>query len=137
MRLRTFRKPSGGSHVNVTPLIDVVMCLIIFYLIVGKLAAPRVVLPKAGAGLTDAGPKPLVIEVSAPAGAELLLSVSDRPVDLAALENIVRDASGANASRPVEIRASRDLTYERLSPVLKACRAAGLTSVRLAAERVR
>jgi len=137
MRRRVLHAQHGIGKINVTPMIDVVMCLIIFYLIVGKLAAQRITLPKSAAGLTDAGPKPLVIEVSATDSAETRLSVADRPVDFAALESIVRDAAGANATRAIEIRASRDLPYEKLAPVLKACRAAGLTTVRLAAERAR
>ncbi|MDF1869704.1 MAG: biopolymer transporter ExbD, partial [Phycisphaerales bacterium] len=32
---------SGGGGVNVTPMIDVVMCLIVFYLMVGQLALDR------------------------------------------------------------------------------------------------
>ncbi len=37
MKLRTL-KPMQGEAVNVTPLIDVVMCLIIFFLLVGHIA---------------------------------------------------------------------------------------------------
>lgn len=37
MKLRGI-KPMEGEHVNVTPLIDVVMCLIIFFLLVGHIA---------------------------------------------------------------------------------------------------
>jgi len=137
MRRRSLHAKHAIGKINVTPMIDVVMCLIIFYLIVGKLAAQRIDLPSSAAGLTDPGPKPLVIEISAAPGAETRLSVADRPVDLAALESIIHRAAGANSARAVEIRASRDLPYERLGPVLRACREAGLTSVRLAAERVR
>lgn len=137
MRRRTLNAPHGMGKINVTPLIDVVMCLIIFYLIVGKLAAQRVTLPKSAAGLTDAGPKPLIVEVVAVEGGGTRLSVADKPVDLGALEGIIRDAGAASAGRAVEIRAPRDLPYERLAPVLGACRAAGLTTVRLAAERAR
>ncbi len=137
MRRRRRHSKHAIGKINVTPMIDVVMCLIIFYLIVGKLAAERIELPTSAAGLTDAGPKPLVIEISAPDGGPTRLSVADRPVDLGALEAIVKAGAGEGTARAVEIRASRDLPYERLAPVLKACREAGLTSVRLAAERVR
>ena len=34
-------RSGGGSGVNVTPMIDVVMCLIVFYLMVGQLALDR------------------------------------------------------------------------------------------------
>lgn len=53
--------------INVTPLIDVVMCLIIFFLIVGKLAheqGARVNLPSTGLGTTDNDQKAVIITVA-------------------------------------------------------------------------
>lgn len=53
--------------INVTPLIDVVMCLIIFFLIVGKLAheqGARVNLPATGLGTTDNDRKAVIITVA-------------------------------------------------------------------------
>ena len=59
MRVRIFHHQSPVDKINVTPLIDVVMVLIVFYLIVGKLAtdsAARVELPRAtGAQQQDRG----------------------------------------------------------------------------------
>ena len=53
MRMRRPASRSGVEEINVTPLIDVVMCLIIFFLIVGKLAQDGQVgvrLPESGVG---------------------------------------------------------------------------------------
>ncbi len=49
-------RPTRFDAINVTPLIDVVMCLIIFFLIVGKLATiqgPAVNLPASAQGRPD------------------------------------------------------------------------------------
>ena len=142
----------GGGHgghslgkVNVTPLIDVVMCLIIFFLIVGRLAAHKPIqLPESDAG-EDAGRRsPIVVEIIQPGNPEAkepLVMLSGRTVDLAALAAAVKDAveiEGTDkAQRAVHLRAHRDLPYAMLSPVLKICRGAGLTSVRLVTERSR
>ena len=69
MRRRSITPHRSFGEVNVTPLIDVVMCLIIFYLMVGKLATDRktpVTLPESAVG-TQAEPDVLVVNV-APAG---------------------------------------------------------------------
>lgn len=61
--------------INVTPLIDVVMCLIIFFLIVGKLAheqGARVNLPSTGLGTTDNDRKAVIITVAP-------VNVSEKP----------------------------------------------------------
>jgi biopolymer transport protein ExbD len=84
--------------------------------------------------MTDAGPRPLVIEVARAEGRTRVV-VAERELSPDALEAVVRDAAGADQSRAVEVRAARDLAYADLAPVLRACRAAGLTSVRLAAEK--
>jgi len=128
-------RPITGE-INVTPLIDVVMCLIIFFLIVGKLAMdPAVKLPTSVTGQVPAGPEPLsVIIARGPSGTPSLVS-SDQPITLDALETLVRAAQSSTPPRPVLLRASADLPFETLSPVLDACRRAGLTSARLATER--
>ncbi len=52
--MRRGLEPMHDDHVNVTPLIDVIMCLIIFFLVCGTLAAQesndRVVIPRAKLG---------------------------------------------------------------------------------------
>ncbi len=128
-------RPITGE-INVTPLIDVVMCLIIFFLIVGKLAMdPAVRLPTSATGQVPAGPEPLSVVVTRGADGAPSLSSSDEPITLEGLETLVRGAQASTPPRPVLLRASADLPFETLSPVLDACRRAGLTSARLATER--
>src|SRR5262245_29295771 len=62
-RRRRIHHPFG--EINVTPLIDVVMCLIIFYLLVGKLATDRKVqikLPESTVG-AEAEPEVLIVNI--------------------------------------------------------------------------
>ncbi|MCC6969589.1 MAG: biopolymer transporter ExbD [Phycisphaerales bacterium] len=128
-------RPVTGE-INVTPLIDVVMCLIIFFLIVGKLAMdPAVRLPTSATGQVPAGPEPLSVVITRGADAAPSLSSSEQPITLEGLETLVRAAQASTPPRPVLLRASADLPFETLSPVLEACRRAGLTSARLATER--
>ena len=141
MRRRTLHAHHEFGKINVTPMIDVVMCLIIFYLIVGKLAMDRrIMLPSSAAGITATGPTPVIIEIAPPdsPGAPAPIIVAGQPIALPALDNLLRGAADDPAGpRPVQIRAGRDLPYAMLAPVLQACRKAGLTSVRLMTERAR
>ena len=146
MRLRSLHHPAPTGKINVTPLIDVVMVLIVFYLIVGKLAADRkveVALPPSAIGAIDDGRgerEPIVITVSANDGtsegaasaAQVMLDgalVTDVSTLQATLKGL--DAS----SRIVQLRADKGLRYELVSPVLEACRGAGVASVKLATRR--
>lgn len=119
------------AHVNVTPMIDVIMCLIVFYLIVGRLVLERrgeVSLPVSTVG--DAVPEredPAVVSVER--GGTIRLD--GREVALGALA----DALALRDERRVRLRGDRSLPYGTIRPVLDACREAGVVSIELATEQ--
>jgi biopolymer transport protein ExbD len=148
------RARHGGvfGEINVTPLIDVVMCLIIFYLMVGRLALQKraeVQLPRSAIG-AQAEPTVLVVNVLAhggePAGtpapgagpfATGQVIVESEPVgDEQALESLVRERLLADPQTVVQIRAAQDLNFGVVSPVMRACTRGGAMNVRLATQRV-
>lgn len=147
MRIRPLHPTSAASagKINVTPLIDVVMVLIVFYLIVGQLASDRSVqvrLPTSpvGAAQPDRGVQ-LVAGVDE-AGA-LFVLLDGEAVDLAQLSARLRDRMPELASAspdgpsvqttPLSLRADRRLTYGQLAPIIDACRAANVVSLQLIA----
>jgi len=122
-------------RINVTPMIDVVMVLIIFFLLVGRLAGERlgpVDLPSAPGGLAADGAGDEVIVTVRDADGSLDVRVNGRPADPANAASLVR-ASGGDGSYAVRLRAERSLGYGRVRPIVQACREAGATEVRLAA----
>lgn len=132
-------KLEGG--INATPLIDVVMCLIVFYLIVGRLAEVKlsvVDLPAAAAGVQDPEPDLLVINVApdeADRGAPAAITVEGRRFpDVALLESEIRRRLQDVPTSVVVVRASRRLPWAQVEPVIAACREAGAPRVRLATE---
>ena len=121
-----------AARINVTPMIDVVMCLIVFFLIVGKLAADRlapVELPEGGSGQERLGADPIIVNVVPGDGGEGVEVIVDGLV-------IAPDRLGGvlTPGRAVELRASRRLAYGQVRPVLDACRAAGVPRISLATE---
>ncbi|MCC6660225.1 MAG: biopolymer transporter ExbD [Phycisphaerales bacterium] len=134
MRRRLPYAPRPFGDVNVTPLIDVVMVMIVFYLIVGKLAEARDVpmrLPEARGGSSDRPLRMLTISVTA---TEVI--VDRAPVATRLLDALIRERLAARADTVVQVRAARDLPYAVVQPVIDACRRAGVASVRLATEHV-
>lgn len=139
-----------------TPLIDVVMVLIIFFLIVGKMAHDRsaaVDLPATRTGVSETVAAPLVInvvmtaegELGAGAGAgagggdsrgEPVIVIDQQTIAIADLAGLIRTRAAVQPELVVQIRADRRLPYGRVAPVLSACRDAGLASVRLVSARL-
>jgi len=137
VRRRSFHAAHGVGRVNVTPMIDVVMVLIVFYLIVGKLASERIEsmeLPRSAFGDETPPPDPLVINVL-PGEDEPRIVVETFEVSVGALEKAVRERLRARDGIGVQIRASRTLPYGAVRPVLEACRRGGARTVLLSTER--
>lgn len=139
----------GGGHINVTPMIDVVMCLIVFYLIVGRLASQQlaaVELPETGVGVEKEQESALVVNVSEGAGGEgvegnagelsVRIVVEGREVaGPAGLEALVRQRLLEAPGTVVQVRGGKRLPYGAVEPVLHACARAGAGTVQLMAER--
>jgi biopolymer transport protein ExbD len=137
MRRRLLHAPHPFGDVNVTPLIDVVMCMIIFFLIVGKLVADQraqLRLPETRSGSARAAQDVLVINVLASEGGEARVVVDNTPVETWALGDLVRARLADKPTTVVQLRASRELAYGAVRPIIDACRDAGVPSLRLAAE---
>jgi len=145
-----------GEGVNVVPMIDVVLCLIVFFLLVGHLAAERrspmnlpmaadaSKLPIATGEAIVVNIEPGAIQQTLPlnagsagevAGALWRITMGSRLFeDGATLAAAVLDeplpASGS-AQRVVEIRADRGLPFAAVSGVLAELERVGITRVRL------
>ncbi|MCC5823709.1 MAG: biopolymer transporter ExbD [Phycisphaerales bacterium] len=129
-------RSESGVRVNVVPMIDIVMVLIIFYLMVGQLALNRaagIQLPgTAQGGLARQGvADPIVLGVRDD-GAVLLDGVA---IDPARLRGELAGRLARDPTARVEIRADRNAAYARVRPALDAARAAGVREVELVTER--
>lgn len=150
MRLRRAITSSPAFEgINATPLIDVVMCLIIFFLIVGKLTAnqgPLVRLPTTGVGQDEQSSSLMIVTVArAPDDAPkvgwglygITVHADGQSIDTPKnLEIAVRGKLAANAAASVQVRAERSLLFGSIEPVLRAAGNGGAKSVRLATERL-
>lgn len=148
----------GAEPINVTPLIDVVMCLIIFFLIVGKLAAnekARIQLPGTSIGQVAERQDAVVVSIARDSTTQgkpiSLISVQgdfakDGPDLLRLLQSHLESQAKAHArlvkgdiqpiSRgKVTVRADKDLPYEAVEPVLTACAQLGINKVDYATAR--
>jgi|GEM_PF-360467 len=159
-RRRANLNQTSYEPVNVTPLIDVVMCLIIFFLIVGKLAgdqASLVRLPTSSVGRGERDDRAVIVAVapaSAAAGGTLWGGVLVRisvdgltAKDPTELQRLLRELGGAKLllaglsaadlkTLPVVVRADRDLPFAAVEPALAALASVGINQVDYATQRV-
>jgi biopolymer transport protein ExbD len=137
MRIPT-RTSSRTLGLNMTPMIDVVFQLIIFFLVSSHLARQeqRLVLPlpqaATGQEARDDNPAQLTVHVLA----DGTLHVAGRQVLPAALETLLAQRHQVHgAALAVRIRADRHVPYRHLEPVLVACSRAGIWNVSYVVQR--
>ena len=126
----------GFEAVNVTPMIDVVMCLIVFYLLVGNLAAtsrPVVDLPRAAADEARSPDDPIVLTLDRVDGGGVRVLLGAEEVAAGSVENELVAARAAHPGAALEIRAARSLGFGAVGPALDAAQRAGFAGVRLVA----
>jgi biopolymer transport protein ExbD len=136
------RIPSPASSrevsVNMTPMIDVVFLLIIFFLLSSHLARQEtqlaLALPAADSGRqSDDGDRPRVT-VNVLADGTLL--VASRPIVAADLSGLIAERRTVHGDDlEVRIRADRNVPYALVEPVMLACVRAGIWNVAYAVYR--
>jgi biopolymer transport protein ExbD len=121
----------GG--INLTPMVDVVFLLLIFFLAATTFASEEVALdlrlPSAKSGQPGKNDKPLVVNVMA----DGRLVVDGRDVSFEALRQKLQAAGQRNAEQAVVVRGDREAQFGVGVQVLDACRIAKIKKVDFAA----
>lgn len=134
MRLPVRRRISGLKF-NITPLIDVVFLLIIFFLVASHFVrnerVEAVELPQASQGESEEeAPRRLVVTITA----DGKMHVAGRVVEQPQLEQMILAAAlePDAAEFELRIRSDRDVPYETVEPILLVAARAGVSRVRFA-----
>lgn len=120
-------------HINMTPMVDVVLCLLVFFMAATRLYdwdenAFKVNVPEvADAAPLTSAPDDLSLTIVKPG----VVAVGDATYDLDGLASLLRDARARYADQGVVIRGDAALNYQDLADVLSTCDTAGIRNVRL------
>ncbi len=119
-------------------MIDVVMVLIIFFLIVGRLASEhgaKVNLPNSATGKVESDLAKVVVNVALVKPGETAIVIDGISLTLEQLEEYLTRRRVNQPDAQVLLRADKVLTYGDVDPVITLCRKVGFTSIRLVTER--
>jgi biopolymer transport protein TolR len=131
-RLERSRGPQPMSEINVTPLVDVMLVLVVIFIITAPLLASsiRLDLPRAEAAKPSDSPKFVTVTLDK-AGATFL---DDRPVTPAELAERLAQAARRDPEMEVQLRADQAVPYGRVIEVMGAAQKAGLNRVGFVAD---
>jgi len=115
------------SDINMTPLIDVMLVLVVIFILTAPLLASslRLDLPKAEAARPQEAPQ--VVQVALDQAGQVYLQ--DQPLALEALQLRLADIARQNAQAEVQLRADETVPYGRVVAVLDAAHKAGLSRI--------
>ncbi len=121
------------SDINMTPLIDVMLVLLVIFIISAPLMASslKLDLPKAegGAGAT----KDATLMLSIDAQGQLFLD--DKPAALPQLTERAKQAASRDPSTEVQLRADQRVPYGRVAEVIGLVQKAGLSRIGFVTEK--
>jgi biopolymer transport protein ExbD/biopolymer transport protein TolR len=126
-RLERTSGPTPMSDINMTPLIDVMLVLLVIFMITAPLMSSslKLDLPKADAAQPNDAPQFISVALD-PQGQ---LYFGEDVVDASAFAARVADAARKNPRTEVQLRADKGVPYGRVAEVIGVVQKAGLSRI--------
>jgi biopolymer transport protein ExbD len=115
-------------EINVTPLVDVMLVLLVIFMVVTPLLRLElpVDLPRAASAVEAAV---RADQITLAAAGDGTLRLNDEPVLRDALEGVLRDLYASRADKSIFLEADRSLAYAAVVELMDACREAGIERI--------
>jgi biopolymer transport protein TolR len=120
------------AEINVTPLVDVMLVLLIIFMVTAPLmtSGVSVDLPKTSAQPLNSDSEPLTVSIKA----DGTIFLQDQPADIGDLVAKLQGIAQNNPDRRIFVRGDKDLAYGRIMEVMGTITQGGFTKVALLAE---
>lgn len=126
-RLERTQGAQPMSEINVTPLVDVMLVLVVIFIITAPLLASSIKLdlPKSEAARPNEAPLYVTLAVNK-AGQAFL---NDQPVSSAELDQRLKQSAALNPDTEVQLRADEAVPYGRIVEIMGIAQKAGLNRI--------
>lgn len=115
------------AEINMTPLVDVMLVLLIIFIITAPLMTHSVKVDLPQAASTPTPEKPMTLQVSITADNQVFMA--DFQVDRNILETKFREAVNQDKNVELHLKADRMTRYETVAETMSAARRAGLSKI--------
>ena len=123
---------SGMTEMNLIPLIDIMLVLMIIFLVTATVANPSIPLslPKTTAEIIDPPPKAITISINQ--NGEVAWDA--QIISLEELEKRFQEAGQAEQKPTVQLRADKESKYDTVAQVMSRASEAGLSDIAFVSE---
>jgi len=115
------------AEINMTPLVDVMLVLLIIFMITAPLMTHSVKVDLPRASSTPTPEKPMTLQVSITA--DNVIHVGADAISGSALEARFRDAVAQDANVELHLKADKVTRYEMVAETMSAARRAGISKI--------
>ena len=131
-RLERSKVSEPMSEINVTPMVDVMLVLLVIFILTAPLLASSIKLdlPKTDAAKAVEAPKFVTLMVDKTGQVFL----NDQPIALNALKNSLTQTAAQNPDTEVQLRADTAVPYGKVVEVMGAAQKAGLNRIGFVAD---
>ena len=131
-RLERSKGAEPMSEINVTPMVDVMLVLLVIFILTAPLMASSIKLdlPKTDAATASEAPKFVTLVVDK--GGQIFLD--DQPIALDALKSSLSQTAVKNPDTEVQLRADEAVPYGKVVEVMGAAQKAGLNRIGFVAD---
>lgn len=118
---------AGMNEMNLIPLIDIMLVLMIIFLVTATVANPSIPLnlPQTTAEIIDPPPEAITISINA----QNQVAWNDQMISLQELETRFAEAGQAELKPTVQLRADKDSRYDTVAQVMSRASEAGLSDI--------
>ena len=135
MAFGRFSKPQTAqpiSAINVTPLVDVMLVLLVIFIMAAPLLAAsiRLDLPQAASATAAHPPAAIAVQMNAQGA----LFVDGQATDMQALQTLLKQQAERNPQTEVQLSIDQSLPYANAVALMDAAQSAGLTRMGFVAQ---
>src|SRR5215510_4334376 len=129
------RTPAIRPDINVTPLVDILLVMLVIFLAAVTLTQQAIEsqLPREARQMAASPPKEIMLEVSA----DRTLAVNSQPVAMAQLEPFLRTVFSRRSDKTIYVAAAGSLPYGAIIDVMDAVKGAGVERMGVITEGMR
>ena len=118
---------AGMNEMNLIPLIDIMLVLMIIFLVTATVANPSIplTLPKTTADIIDPPPKAITVSINA----EGEVAWDNQVISLDELQTRFNEAGELETKPTVQLRADKESRYDMVAQVMSRASEAGLADI--------
>lgn len=131
MALQTHKRETPLSEINIIPLVDVILVLLIIFMIAAPMLEQSIAISLPQGTADNAGEDRSLFFLTINSDGKIFLPGDKKAVTLAEAESQIAGIYGTREDKAIYLRADKDISYGLVVELMSACKRAGVEKIGL------